>query len=147
MSDELPDEGKKGSGPIQEPAAVHRMELLVSYLLRGGVIVSIVLVFLGTCLTYVHHPDYATATRPVHDVPAVAKDFPHTVGETLTALSEGRGQGFILLGLLVLLLTPVLRVAASIGAFAWQRDWRFVVVTTVVLVILIVSFFLGKTEG
>ena len=149
MSEESPqaDRTLHAPGPPPEPAPVHHLELLLSYLLRSGVILSIALALLGTCLTFVHHPDYATTTRPLQEIPAVAKDFPHTVGETLAAIGEGRGHGFILLGLLVLLITPVLRVAASVFSFAWQKDWRFVAITLTVLIILIVSFFLGKTEG
>lgn len=134
-------------GPVKEPALVERVELVISYLLRTGVFLSIGLVVLGTCLTYVHHPEYATHSLPLKDVPGVAKEFPHSVGDTLRSLAELRGQGFILLGLLILLLTPVMRVAVSIVAFVLQKDRTFAIVTTVVLIILIVSFFLGKTEG
>jgi uncharacterized membrane protein len=130
-----------------EPAAVERVELAISYLLRAGVFLSIALVVLGICLTFAHHPEYSTHTLPLKDVPAVAKDFPHTMGTTVKSLLSMRGQGFILLGLLVLLITPVLRVAVSIVAFAIQKDRAFTLITTLVLVILLISFFLGKVTG
>jgi uncharacterized membrane protein len=83
---------------------------------------------------------------PVKEVPAVAKDFPHTVGATLESLMALRGQGFILVGLLVLLITPVMRVAVSIVAFAIQKDRAFTIITTIVLAILLVSFVLGRVS-
>ncbi len=132
---------------MQEPTTVHRVELAISYLLRGGVFLSIGLVVLGSCLTYVHHPDYATRTLPLKEATWVARDFPHSVGATITSLREFKGQGFILLGLLVLLLTPVLRVAVSIVAFAIQKDRVFMAITMIVLGILVLSFFLGRTGG
>jgi uncharacterized membrane protein len=134
-------------GPIAEPPLIHRVELAISYILRLGVITSIALVTFGMCLTFLHHPDYTTHTQPVKEVPQVAKDFPSTLSATWTSLREFHGQGFVILGLLVLLITPVIRVAVSIFAFAIQKDWPFVCITTLVLLILILSFFLGKTEG
>ena len=142
-----PSHSQPADKPVQEPPLVHRVELAISYLLRVGVLLSIALVVAGSCLTYVHHPDYAAHKLPLADVPRVARDFPDTVKGTLDSLREGRGQGFILLGLLVLLITPVLRVAVSIIAFLLQGDRIFAVITALVLAILILSFLLGKTEG
>jgi len=42
-------------------------------------------------------------------------------------------------GVLVLLATPIARVAASIVGFVAERDWRFVTLTTIVLVELMAS--------
>jgi uncharacterized membrane protein len=53
----------------------------------------------------------------------------------------------VTVGLLVLVATPVLRVAASIGLFALQRDRAFVAVTSLVLALLVTSFVLGKAGG
>jgi uncharacterized membrane protein len=142
-----PNESVSAAHAVEEPPLVHRVELAISYLLRAGVLLSITLVVIGTCLTYVHHPEYATVSRPLKEIPLVAKDFPDTVSGTWESLMELRGQGFILLGLLVLLMTPVLRVAVSIVAFAIQKDHIFTVVTIIVLSVLILSFFLGKAGG
>ena len=133
-------------GPVEEPPLVHRVELAISYLLRAGVLLSIALVVLGSCLTFARHPEYATQRMPVKDVPTIAQDFPHTIAATVESLVEMHGQGFILLGLLVLLVTPVMRVAVSIVAFAIQKDRAFTIITTIVLVILLVSFFLGRVS-
>jgi uncharacterized membrane protein len=46
--------------------------------------------------------------------------------------------------LLVLIATPIVRVAVSVLAFAYQRDRVFVAVTSAVLLILLLAFFLGK---
>jgi uncharacterized membrane protein len=51
------------------------------------------------------------------------------------------------LGLLLLIATPVMRVAVSVLIFVHQRDWTFVVITSVVLVLLVLSFVLGRVEG
>jgi len=50
----------------------------------------------------------------------------------------------ISLGLLLMILTPVTRVAVSIYAFSRERDWKYVAITAFVLAVLVASFFLGK---
>ena len=126
---------------------VHRTELAISYILRLGVLLSITLVGIGLVLMFVHHPDYIKTSLPLKSVPDVARDFPHTLSDVAASMMHLRGQGFILVGLLVLIATPVLRVAASILAFFFQGDHIFAVVTALVLMILLVSFFLGKAGG
>lgn len=49
------------------------------------------------------------------------------------------GRGLIQLGLLLLIATPVARVAFSAVAFALQRDRTYVVVTLIVLALLVLS--------
>jgi len=52
----------------------------------------------------------------------------------------------VALGLLLLIATPVLRVAVSIVAFVQQGDRLFTLITAVVLGILLLSFALGAAE-
>ena len=55
-----------------------------------------------------------------------------------------RPSGFLALGLLVLIATPILRVVGSILAFIYERDWRFAGITFLVLIIVMVSLVLGE---
>ena len=50
-----------------------------------------------------------------------------------------RGRGLIQLGLLILIATPIARVAFSFFVFLYQRDWIYVVVTLMVLGLLLYS--------
>jgi uncharacterized membrane protein len=50
------------------------------------------------------------------------------------------------LGLLLLIATPIFRVAASIIAFISDRDRPYVLITTYVLAMLILSLLLGRAE-
>jgi uncharacterized membrane protein len=43
------------------------------------------------------------------------------------------GHALITVGLWILMGTPVARVAASVAEFAAERDWRFVILSSVVL--------------
>jgi uncharacterized membrane protein len=118
-----------------ELALVRQAELVIAFILRAGVVVSGAIIAVGVLIYYVR-----AATG--HRLPA--DTIPHTLHMVTHGLATGDPLAIIALGLLLLLLTPVIRVAVSIGAFAIERDWRYVAITTVVLVILIISFLLGK---
>jgi uncharacterized membrane protein len=55
-----------------------------------------------------------------------------------------RERGLIQLGLLLLIATPVARVAFSVAAFAMQRDRLYVVVALIVLAVLMYSLMGGR---
>lgn len=66
------------------------------------------------------------------------------VGELLPRLLALRPSGFLTLGLLALIATPILRVIGSIATFIYEHDWRFAGITTLVLLVLLASVMLGK---
>lgn len=116
---------------------LRQAELMISHVLRGGVLLSAAVVLVGVILFYFR---YFSAAGPGVSTAA----FPHTLASVSQGLMQGDPQAIIALGLLLLLATPVLRVAVSIVAFGLERDWRYVVITSIVLLILLISFLLGK---
>jgi len=74
-----------------------------------------------------------------------------SVGLALTLMGVGSGLANLLLttGLLLLLATPVARVAVSVGDYARERNWTFFALTVIVLVELAASvlyaIYLGKS--
>jgi len=131
-------------GPPQQPT---RIELVISFLLRAGVILSLFVIVFGLTISFTHHAEYVHSHGQLPQLTGSARAFPHTLRETWDAARQFRGEAFIVIGLLLLIATPVMRVAVSIVAFLIARDWMFVVITSVVLTLLILSFFLGKVEG
>jgi uncharacterized membrane protein len=69
---------------------------------------------------------------------------PHTVAAVVKGVEQGHGPALVMLGLLLLIATPVLRVTVSVIGFARERDRRFVLITLVVLAVLIGSFAVGS---
>src|SRR5262245_23764294 len=119
-----------------------RVELAVSRILRAGVLVASALVLAGGALYLVRHgaelPHYRVfegEPRELVSATAIARD----------ALA-GSARGVIQLGVLVLLATPVARVAFSVLAFALQRDRLYVGVTLVVLAVLAYSLLGGPVD-
>ena len=123
---------------------VRQVELLISNLLRVGVIASLAVVTIGTVVSFVHHPDYIKSSPALTGLTSPGGAFPHTIADAWSALREGRGQAIVVFGLLLLIATPVVRVAVSIVAFAYERDRAFMAITSTVLILLLLSFFLGK---
>lgn len=74
------------------------------------------------------------------EVPTAVPDF----GDIFNRVIALRPSGFLALGLLVLIATPILRVVGSIFAFLYERDWRYTGITLLVLGIVMVSLVMGK---
>ena len=138
-----PEKETKSKSNIEPIGGV---ELLISWLLRVGVVTSLSLIVLGLLLMFIHHPSYLFSVMDLQRLTSPGAAFPHTLHEVANGLLVGRGQAIVAVGLLMLIITPIMRVAVSIVGFALQRDRAFVVITGVVLALLLVSFLLGKVE-
>ncbi|HEX3355520.1 MAG TPA: DUF1634 domain-containing protein [Tepidisphaeraceae bacterium] len=126
---------------------MRQVEILISTLLRVGVIVSLTVVVLGTVFTFVHHREYLSSQETMSEVTGDAAHFPHRIIDVLHGVRVGEGRSIVLLGLLLLIATPVLRVAVSILAFMYERDRIYMLITAIVLALLLLSFVLGRAEG
>jgi uncharacterized membrane protein len=124
-----------------------RAELIISRLLRGGVLTSLTLVVVGTILSFVHHPEYLRSASAYHDLTGPRTDALHSLRGVAAGIQHLRGQAVVALGLVVLIATPVMRVAVSIALFLKRGDRTFAVITSVVLSLLLASFVLGKAGG
>ena len=62
-----------------------------------------------------------------------------TVSGIIRGAVSFRGRNIIQLGLLILIATPVARVAFSVIAFVLERDRLYVVITLIVLAVLLFS--------
>ena len=65
------------------------------------------------------------------------------IGQIIAGLKTGSPAGFLSLGILLLIATPILRILGSLVEFIGQRDWRYTLVTILVLLILGTSFLAG----
>lgn len=112
-----------------------RVEQLMGRLLRAGVMTAAAVVLIGGVLYLAHHGSEQRELHRFQGEPASFRD-PLRIAREAVALS---GRGLIQLGILLLIATPVARVAFSIFAFSRQRDWLYVVISAIVLVILAYS--------
>jgi len=119
------------------------IETLISVTLRTGVLLSMAVIVTGVVFTFVHHPDYFRSRPALGELTNAEATFPRTIGEVLRGVAQARGQAIVMAGILLLIATPIARVAISVALFASQRDRLYVAVTATVLVLLVVSFALG----
>jgi uncharacterized membrane protein len=110
-----------------------RVERVIGTLLRWGVILAAAVVLAGGVMYLAHYgstiPDYRVFRGEPSDL--------RNVSGIVTDAVSWHTSGLIMFGLLLLIATPVARVAFSVVAFALQRDRTYVVVTLIVLAALL----------
>ena len=112
-----------------------RFRGLVSGVLIVGVVASATLMILGFGAALVVGWDGSLLGRPPDG--ASATDFARLLGGLLALRPVAIAQA----GLVVLLATPVLRVAASVVAFTLEGDRLYTAITLAVLVVLLLGVF------
>jgi|SRR5580693_1728470 uncharacterized membrane protein len=112
-----------------------RLEAIIGNLLRAGVVLAATTTSIGGVIYLAHSGESLAHYRLFHGEPADLRQ----VRGVLSDASSGGGLAIMQLGLLLLIATPVARVAFSLAAFAVQRDRLYVVVTLTVLAVLTFS--------
>jgi uncharacterized membrane protein len=109
---------------------VRQLELFISGVLRIGVVLSGLLILFGLGVF--------ALTNNINDPTGVA---------TLDWIIHGNPflepSHILFLGFIILVLTPLSRVATSVVAYAYEHDWTYVVITGFVLVVLVTGMVLG----
>jgi len=112
-----------------------KVEDLIGNLLRTGVMISAAVVCAGAIIYLVRHGSSPANYRIFRGEPT---DLRHIKGIVREAFSF-HGRGILQLGLLLLIATPVARVALSIVGFAEEGDRMYMGFASLVLVILLFS--------
>jgi uncharacterized membrane protein len=117
-----------------------RIENWVGYMLRTGVMLAAAIVLIGGMIYLAHNH----GARP---------DYSHFHGETvqlmtvsgiLHGVASFDARSIIMLGLLILIATPIARVGMCIVGFLLEGDRLYVAVSSVVLLILLYGLFFHK---
>jgi uncharacterized membrane protein len=112
-----------------------RLQIIIGRLLQIGVLIAAATVFAGGVLYLIQnssgHVDYRIFSSTC----------PHLNSFTGIVLSAAHFEslGLIQFGLLLLIATPVARVAMAVAGFALERDRLYTIVSLIVLVILAFS--------
>jgi uncharacterized membrane protein len=111
------------------------IERLVGRLLRAGVLAAAAIVLAGGVvylMRHAHEPPQGAVFQGERD------EFTH-IGGIVRAAAALSGRGLVMCGLLLLVATPVARVALSLVAFVLQRDRFYAAITAFVLLLLLAS--------
>lgn len=114
-----------------------RVETIMGNLLRAGVVLSAAVVSIGAVLYLSRYGSQPPHYRIFRGEPG---DLRHLTDVVKFAFDK-HSRGWIQVGLLLLIATPVARVIFSVYAFVRERDWLYVGITLIVLSILACSLF------
>jgi uncharacterized membrane protein len=114
-----------------------RIENTVGRLLQIGVTLSAIVVLTGAVIYLSRHGNEPVSYSVFHGEPPDYRTF-HGI---LHGVATWHGRSFIQLGLLLLIATPVARVAFSVWGFAEEKDHLYIGFTLIVLAVLLYSLF------
>jgi len=117
------------------------VEQLLGRILQLGVGAAAAIAMFGAVVFYARHAWQPASYRAFIGEPADLRSIDGVVHGVLAF----RSRALIQAGLLVLIATPIARVALSLVAFARQRDWLYVGITAIVLALLLASLTIGAS--
>jgi uncharacterized membrane protein len=104
------------------------IERRIVQLLRGGMAAAVLVMCAGALWFLMAHGTDPADHRHIQRAPS----------------GLGEGRALMQLGIIILMATPVARVAFSVGAFAHSRDRAYVAITGAVFCILLYSLLGGR---
>ncbi|MFI5256077.1 MAG: DUF1634 domain-containing protein [Gemmatimonadales bacterium] len=114
----------------------HQVDQVIARLLQFGVLVATVVVLLGGTLLVVRGGTVLDLSIFHGETSAMT-----SVGAILRGVGAMDARAITQLGLVLLILTPIARVALTLAAFILQRDRLYVGLTAIVLVLLLIGLF------
>ncbi|RYE26104.1 MAG: DUF1634 domain-containing protein [Sphingobacteriales bacterium] len=116
------------------------IQLIIGTLLRYGVLTSLAITLIGGIFYLAHH---SMGTVPnYHEFLGAHSDYT-TMSSVLNGVLQFNVKEVIQFGVIILIATPILRVAMSLVAFALEKDRLYIIITLIVLGIITTSLFGG----
>lgn len=104
-------------------------------LLIAGMVVSTIMFLIGMVLELLHPQYFSMSAKSVREQ--------YHWGVVLHGLASGDPNTFMMVATVILILTPVARVVVSIYAFFVDSDFKYVTITSFVLLIMIATVVFG----
>lgn len=115
------------------------LEKAIGITLRVGVSLSVIFILAGAFLLFFNSGSFSLAQTAGTATTANSSSF--SFAQIVSGLFEFDGISFILMGLIILIATPVTRVLMSIFGFIFERNWLYVAITLIVFINLMVAIF------
>lgn len=111
---------------------IEDVELIIGKIMQVGVLIAGAVLIVGVVALLVQGDGgYAAGAHPSRPLAILA------------GVAAFKPYAIMMLGIFLLILTPVLRVVVSIYAFIKEHDKLYAWITTVVLVILVIAMLIG----
>lgn len=115
-------------------------QTIIGNLLRYGVWISLSVAFIGGIVYLMHHgseiEDYSVFKENDRNIFEV-------ISTVVNGAIDGQGEYLIFFGIILLFLTPVFRVLLSLFSFMLEKDYLYVLITLIVILIIITSISFG----
>jgi uncharacterized membrane protein len=117
-----------------------KIERVIGRLLQLGVLFAALVVAIGGVLLLAQYGHMAADFRVFRGEDAALR----SIGGIITAVLHGDSRAIVQLGLVLLIATPVARVALTLGAFVAQKDRLYIFMTALVLALLLYGLVWGR---
>jgi uncharacterized membrane protein len=135
------------TGPEKPPAELvlrdirdEQVELIIGRLLQWGVLLAAIVVAAGGILLLAQYGHTTASFQQFRGEDSALR----SVGAIIHAALTGDSRAIVQLGLVLLIATPVARVALTLGAFVIQHDRLYVLTTSIVLALLLYGLIWGR---
>lgn len=130
----LPRHAASGHAPAEE-----QVEQLIGNLLRIGVLIAAAVALVGG-IAYLAQEGFTRPSYHVfHGEPAMLR----SIAGILSGVAALQPAAIIQLGIVLLIATPIARVFLTLVAFLVRRDWMYVLISALVLLLLGYSLLAG----
>ncbi len=118
------------------------MNDIISYGLRIGVIISFLLLALGSVLLFINGGGGGYTIKQLSMTNSSINSSQFSINGIMHGIDMLDGMDIIMLGLIVLVATPIVRVLLSIVAFVVERNPLYTIITIIVLTDLMIAIFI-----
>ncbi|MEN0056752.1 MAG: DUF1634 domain-containing protein [Mucilaginibacter sp.] len=115
------------------------MQAVIGWILRLGVLLSMSVIFIGGIIYLNRHGNIPVDYHTFKGVP----DFVHSTKGIINGIITIRGRAIIQAGIILLIVTPVIRVVFSAIGFILEKDYLYTGITILVLLIITASMLSG----
>lgn len=115
------------------------MQVVIGWVLRLGVFISMLIVFFGGILYIYRHGQTVADYHVFKGIPV----FIQTGSGIIDGILTFKGRAIIQGGIILLIATPIMRVMCSAIGFILEKDYMYLVITLLVLAIIFISMLSG----
>ncbi len=116
-----------------------QIQRTLAWLMIGGVVVAALIIVAGLIWYLATHAGVAPGHHIFRGEPKYFENLIAMVRQALDLREVGERRSVVMIGIVLLLLNPFLRVAVAAFGFAAQRDWLYASISTFVLAVLVFS--------
>ena len=124
---------------MNTPNPKHDIKLLIGNTLRWGVTVACAIAFVGGAIYLARHGGETMKDYTTFDYNAPHPEEYTTLTGILRSVGRGEAAGWIQLGVIALIITPILRVVLSFFDFLQEHDWLYAAITAIVFSVILLN--------